>query len=271
MSTSTILAAECPPDDPGFCAPTVNEFFPPTLAEFSVWGLTFEITRITVISWIATAAVGIFFLASVRRPQLVPAKLQWMGEAAYSFVRDGIAREVIGREGLRFAPYLGVLFYFILANNLMGIVPFAQIAPTAKIAIPAFLAAITYVLFNWVGIRSQGIGPYFKGVAFPPGVPKPMYVLVTPIEIASTLIFRPLTLAIRLFANMFAGHLLLVIFALGAAYLLQTGNFSVVFAPVSFLMAVIMTFFELLVQVLQAYVFTVLTATYLAGALEEAH
>lgn len=271
MSTSVVLASECPPEDPGFCSPTVLEFFPKPLADFTLFGVEFEITRITILSWIATAAILAFFVASVRRPQMVPSKLQWMGEAAYSFVRDGIAREVIGKEGLRFAPYLAALFFFILANNLLGIVPFAQIAPTAKIALPALLAAITYLLFNWVGIRSQGIGPYVKGILFPPGVPKLMYVLVTPIEVASTLVFRPLTLAVRLFANMFAGHLLLVVFALGAVYLLQVGNFSIVFAPVSFVMAIIMTFFELLVQVLQAYVFTVLTATYLAGALEEAH
>jgi F-type H+-transporting ATPase subunit a len=271
VSTSVVLASECPPEDPGFCSPTVLEFFPKPLADFTLFGVEFEITRITILSWIATAAILAFFVASVRRPQMVPSKLQWMGEAAYSFVRDGIAREVIGKEGLRFAPYLAALFFFILANNLLGIVPFAQIAPTAKIALPALLAAITYLLFNWVGIRSQGIGPYVKGILFPPGVPKLMYVLVTPIEVASTLVFRPLTLAVRLFANMFAGHLLLVVFALGAVYLLQVGNFSIVFAPVSFVMAIIMTFFELLVQVLQAYVFTVLTATYLAGALEEAH
>jgi F-type H+-transporting ATPase subunit a len=271
VSSSVVLASECPPDDPGFCSPTVLEFFPKPLAEFTLLGIHFEITRITILMLIATVAVGAFFVASVRRPQMVPEKLQWTGEAGYSFVRDGIAREVIGREGLRFAPYLAALFFFILANNLMGIIPFGQIAPTAKFALPALLAVITYVMFNWVGIRAQGVGPYFKGIAFPAGVPWPMYVLVTPIEIASTLIFRPLTLAIRLFANMFAGHLLLVIFGLGAVYLLQVGNFSVVFAPVSFLMAIVMTFFELLVQVLQAYVFTVLTATYLAGALEEAH
>jgi F-type H+-transporting ATPase subunit a len=271
VSTSVVLASECPPEDPGFCAPTVFEFFPKPLVEFHLLGIDFAITRITIIMWIATAAVLAFFVASVRRPQMVPARLQWMGEAGYSFVRDGIAREVIGKEGLRFAPYLAALFFFILANNVMGVVPFAQIAPTSKIAIPAFLAVISYVLFNWVGIRAQGIGPYFKGIALPPGVPKPMYVLITPIEIASTLIFRPFTLAVRLFANMFAGHLLLVIFALGTVYLLQVGNFSVVFAPVSFAMAIIMTFFELLVQVLQAYVFTVLTAAYLAGALETAH
>lgn len=271
MSTSVVLASECPPGDPGFCSPTVLEFYPKPLADFTLLGVEFEITRITVISWIATAAILAFFVAAVRRPQLVPAKLQWMGEAAYSFVRDGIAREVIGKEGLRFAPYLAVVFFFIVANNLMGIVPFAQIAPTSKIALPAILAGLTYLLFNWVGIRSQGVGPYFKAIAFPPGVPKAMYVLVTPIEIASTLIFRPLTLAIRLFANMFAGHLLLVIFALGAVYLWKVGSFSYLFGSISFVMAIIMTFFELLVQVLQAYVFTVLTATYLAGALEEAH
>lgn len=271
MNASVVLASECPPDDPGFCAPTVLEFFPKPLAEFHLLGIDFVITRLTILSWIATLAILLFFVASVRRPQLVPDRLQWMGEAAYSFVRDGIAREVIGREGLRFAPYLAVLFYFILANNVLGIIPLAQIAPTAKIAIPAFLAAISYLLFNWVGIRSQGLGPYFKEIAFPPGVPKPMYVLITPIELASTLLFRPFTLAVRLFANMFAGHLLLAIFALGTVYLLQVGNFSLVFFPVSGLMAIIMTFFELLVELLQAYVFTVLTAAYLAGAMEAAH
>jgi F-type H+-transporting ATPase subunit a len=95
--------------------------------------------------------------------------------------------------------------------------------------------------------------------------------LITPIEIASTLIFRPFTLAVRLFANMFAGHMLLVIFALGTVYLLTVGNISVIFAPVSFVMAIVLTFFEFLVIVLQAYVFTVLTSTYISGALAEEH
>jgi F-type H+-transporting ATPase subunit a len=98
-----------------------------------------------------------------------------------------------------------------------------------------------------------------------------MYVLVTPIEVFSTLIVRPFTLAVRLFANMFAGHLLLLVFTLGGIYLLTVGNFSAIFAPVSLAMSVVMTFFELLVEVLQAYVFTILTATYIAGALEEEH
>lgn len=269
MSASVVLASECPPDDPGFCAPSVLEFFPKPLATFDLLGVHFAITRITIILWLATALMVFFFVAATRNPKLVPGRTQWMGETAYSFVRDGIAREVIGKEGLRFAPYLASLFFFIVVNNVMGIIPFAQISPMGRFAFPVVLAVITYVLFNYIGIRQQGFGPYFKNNLFPPGVPKPLYVLITPIEFASTFLFRPFTLAVRLFANMLAGHLLLAIFAVGTVYLFTVGNFSVIFSPVAFLMALIMTFFELLVQVLQAYVFVVLTSTYVSGAMEE--
>jgi F-type H+-transporting ATPase subunit a len=271
VSASVVLASECPPNDPGFCAPSVLEFFPKPLFTFDLFGVHFAVTRITVILWIVTALMVWFFVAASRNMQLVPGRRQWLAESSYSVVRDGVGREVIGTEGLRFAPYLASLFFFILVNNVVGIIPFAQISPMGRFAYPVVLAALTYILFNWVGIRQQGLGPYFKHNLFPPGVPKPLYVLVTPIEFASTFVFRPFTLAVRLFANMLAGHLLLAIFAAGTVYLFTVGNFSVIFAPVSFLMAVIMTFFELLVQVLQAYVFVVLTSTYISGAMSEEH
>jgi F-type H+-transporting ATPase subunit a len=271
VSASVVLASECPPDDPGFCAPSVLEFFPKPLATFDLFGVHFAITRITIILWIATGLMVWFFIAATRNMQLVPGRRQYFAESGYSIIRDGVAREVIGTEGLRFSPYLASLFFFILVNNIMGIIPFAQIPPTGRFAFPVVLAAISYILFNWVGIRQQGLGPYFKNNLFPAGVPKPLYILITPIEFASTFVFRPFTLAVRLFANMLAGHLLLTIFAAGTVYLFTVGNFSVIFAPVSFAMTVIMTFFELLVQVLQAYVFVVLTSTYIAGAMEEAH
>jgi F-type H+-transporting ATPase subunit a len=266
-----ILAEACDPGDPGFCPPGTSAFTPPPLFEFTVAGIHFQVTRIMLLCWVVTAVILAFMVAAVRRPQLVPGRLQWFGESAYSFVRDGVAREVIGPEGVRFAPYLTALFLFILGNNLLGIIPLVQIAPTAKIAIPMFLAIVSWVLFNYVGIKRHGFVKYFKGILFLPGVPKPMYILVTPIEVFSTLIVRPFTLAVRLFANMFAGHMLLLVFTLGTAYLLTVANFSVIFAPVSFGMAVLMTFFELLVEVLQAYVFVILTSTYVAGALEEEH
>src|SRR5712691_1397543 len=257
-----LLAAACSPGDHGFCAPGTDAFNPTPLWTFEVAGLHFQITRIMLVSWIITVVVIAVMVASVRRPRLVPNRLQWAGESAYSFIRDGVAREVIGAEGLRFAPYLATVFLFILANNILGIIPLVQIAPTSRIAVPAFLAAISWVLFLSLGIRRHGFVPYFRDMLFPPGVPKPMYVLITPIEFLSTVIVRPFTLAVRLFANMFAGHLLLLVFALGTTYLLTVGNFSVVFFPVSFLMSVVMTFFELLVEALQAYIFTVLTAVY---------
>jgi len=266
---AAVLAAES--GEGGFQAPTIQEFYPEPLVSFSILGIDFEITRITIILWIATAAIVALLVAAVRKPEVVPGKLQFLGESGYSLVRDGMARDVIGPKGLPFAPFLGALFFFILANNAMSIIPFAQISPNSKFAIPLVLAVIVWILYNWVGIREQGAGKYFKDAAIPPGVPIGALILVTPIELLQVFIIRPFTLAVRLFANMFAGHMLLVVFSLGATYLLTVGNFSVVFAPFSFLMAVIMTFFELLVIVLQAYVFTVLTATYLNGAVEPAH
>jgi F-type H+-transporting ATPase subunit a len=265
-----VLAAEGG-EDSGFQSPTIEEFYPEPLATFSLLGVDFEITRITIILWVATFAITALLVAAVRKPSIVPGKLQYLGESSYSIVRDGMARDVIGPKGLPFAPFLGALFFFILANNAMSIIPFAQISPNSKFAIPLVLAVITWILYNYVGIREQGAAKYFKDAAIPPGVPVAALILVTPIELLQVFIIRPFTLAVRLFANMFAGHMLLVVFSLGATYLLFVGNFSVIFAPFSFLMAVIMTFFEILVIVLQAYVFTVLTATYLNGSVEAAH
>jgi len=267
LALSDVLAA----NGEGFQAPTINEFYPQSIASFSVLGIDFEITRITIIMWIATAAIMALLVVAVRRATIVPGKMQWLAESGYSLIRDGIARDVIGPKGLPFAPFLGTLFFFILANNVMSIIPLAQISPNAKFALPLVLAVICWVLYNYIGIREQGLGRYLKDAAIPPGVPAAALILVTPIELLQVFVIRPFTLAVRLFANMFAGHMLLLVFSLGTTYLLFVGNFSVVFAPLSFLMALIMTFFELLVIVLQAYVFTVLMATYLNGSVEPAH
>ncbi|MGY1630459.1 F0F1 ATP synthase subunit A [Geodermatophilus sp. SYSU D01186] len=271
LALADVLAAAEGGEDTGFQAPSIEEFYPEPIASFSLLGIDFEITRITIILWIATLAITALLVAAVRKPSIVPGKLQYLGESGYSLVRDGMARDVIGPKGLPFAPFLASLFFFILANNAMSIIPFAQISPNSKFAIPLVLAVIVWVLYNWVGIREQGAAKYFKDAAIPPGVPVGALILVTPIELLQVFVIRPFTLAVRLFANMFAGHMLLVVFSLGATYLLFVGNFSVIFSPLSFLMAIVMTFFEVLVIVLQAYVFTILTATYLNGAVEPAH
>jgi F-type H+-transporting ATPase subunit a len=266
-----VLAAEGGGGEGGFQAPSITEFYPPPIFEFSVLGIDFQITRIILIFWIATAVMLVFLVLAARKASIVPSKLQYIGESGYSLVRDGMARDVIGPKGLPFAPFLASLFFFILFNNFMSIVPFAQISPNSKFAIPLVLAVIVWVLYNYIGIREQGAARYFKDAAIPPGVPIGALILVTPIELLQVFVIRPFTLAVRLFANMFAGHMLLVVFSLGAVYLLSAGGIMPLFGAASFLMAVVMTFFELLVIVLQAYVFVVLTATYLNGAVEPAH
>ncbi len=259
---------------PGFEAPDpAHEFNPTPLAEFSLAGIDFAITRITLINWLACALVIFFLVAASRRPKIVPGKLQFAGESIYGFIRGGIARDVIGPDGIKFAPFLATFFMFILANNIMGIVPFAQIPPTSKFAIPLFLAAIVYITYIAVGIKRQGLGTYFKNLVYVADAPMALQPLMIPLEIFQKLVSRPFTLAVRLFANMFAGHLLLVVFMLGTTYMLFTADDwqLKVLSPAPFVMSIAMTFFEILVQVLQAYVFTLLTATYLQESLSGEH
>ena len=129
LALSSVLAAAEGGGGDGFQAPGIGEFYPEPLATWTILGIPFEITRITIILWIATIGISAFLVATVHRPSIVPSKLQFMGESGYSLVRDGIARDVVGPKGLPFAPFLASLFFFILANNLMSIIPLAQIWP----------------------------------------------------------------------------------------------------------------------------------------------
>jgi F-type H+-transporting ATPase subunit a len=268
----TVVSADPPcKGDNGFCAPGTESFLFKPLAKWEWLDIHFQITKITILVWLSVVLLAVLLLAAVRGPKIVPGRGQWLAESVYGLVRNNIAEDMIGHEGLRFAPYLATLFTFLLATNIFGIIPVAQISPNAHIAYPAFLAIISWLMYIIVGIRKHGAKKYFGDILFMPGVPKPMYILLTPIEFISTLIVRPVTLAVRLFANMFAGHLLLLVFGLGTTYLLSAHNFSKIFSIPSFVLAVGLTFFELFVAVLQAYVFVVLTASYLQGALAEEH
>jgi F-type H+-transporting ATPase subunit a len=260
---SIVLAADVP------FPPSVEDFYLPSILP---WGAhdNYWFTKITILVWVAVAALIIFFLASYRKPQLVPTKKQWLAESIYGFVRNNISIEMIGPRGVRFAPYLTTLFCFILLMNLFGIVPFLQISPNSHIAFPAMLAAISYVLFNYAGIKHHGFVKYFKMALVPPA---PWFILplLIPIEFFSTFLVRPFSLAIRLFANMFAGHMLLLVFTLGGFAMISANAWFIPFSVVSWVMTIALTFLEFLVIVLQAYVFTVLTASYLQGALADEH
>jgi F-type H+-transporting ATPase subunit a len=168
-------------------------------------------------------------------------------------------------------PYLVTLFSFVFVLNISGVVPFVNFPATAKFAFPLFLAIISCVLFNFLGIRRAGFATYFKDMMFPPGVPWLVYVLLAPIEFLSTVIIRPITLTLRLQLNMFAGHLVLALCVLGGAYMGHASGALPYLSWVGFVAGVILTFFEAFIQFLQAYVFVLLSALYIGGALAESH
>lgn len=235
-------------------------------------GTIFEITRITLVQFIATALIAAFFLIAFRNPQIVPRGVQNLGEMAVDFVKVHIIDTIMGVSGRRYLPYLVTLFFFILAMNMAGIIPGLNIAGTSVVAIPILMAIVAWLTFNVAGIRKHGFLHYMKMNLFPPGVPAPIYVLLTPIEFFSTFILRPVTLTIRLLANMMAGHLMLVLFFSGATYLLLDASWALKpFGVGAAVMGFFITAFEILVAFLQAYIFTLLTALYISGAESESH
>ena len=219
-----------------------------------------------------TGLVCLFFVLAFRKPQLVPRGVQNMGESAVDLVRTQVVDAAIGAKGMKYLPWFLTLFFGIFALNISGIVPTFHIAGSSVIAIPIILALVTYVLFNVEGIRANGLGGYLKANLFPPGVPKPIYLLLTPIEFISTFILRPVTLTIRLLANMMAGHFILVLFFGATSYLLFEASAALkVFSAASLLMGFAFVLFEVIVAVLQAYIFALLTAVYLDSATSHEH
>jgi F-type H+-transporting ATPase subunit a len=249
---------------PGFEAPGPVDFNFPDIAG--------GVTKPMVLVALSVVIVFGFYMITGRRALVVPDRAQFAGESLYRFVRDGVAQDAIGPEFARFVPYLTALFSFVLVNNIFGIIPFIQFPSMSRIGFPAGLALLSWLAFNYVGVKRKGLGRYLREVVYPPGVPTWILPLLIPLEFIQTILTRPLTLGLRLFANMFAGHLMLLVFILGGEYMLLHGSGVLPFlSPFAFLMGIALTFFEALIQVLQAYIFVLLTALYIAGALAEEH
>ena len=246
--------------------------FPP-INEILRW--TDVVPSVNKIALIAIAAVVvasvIFLIAGNADGSTAPRGVRNLAESIVEFIEGQIIMPTMGRDGLGWTPFLLSLFSFIYLCNVPGVIPIIQMPATARMAIPLFLSLLVWVIFICVGFKHQGIG-YLKNSLFPPGVPAALYLLVTPIEFISTFLVRPFSLTVRLFANMLAGHILLVTFALLTEELVQGG--SIVLKPVGilpFFMLVFLTAFEVLVAFLQAYIFTILAAVYIGGAAHPEH
>jgi F-type H+-transporting ATPase subunit a len=232
----------------------------------------YGVTRVTIQIGLSVIIVIAFFAIAGTKRKLVPTGVQNVAESAVDFVNEGIILQSMGPEGLSWMPFMLTLFSFILVLNIWEVLPGFQMPVTAHIAIPAELAILVWVLFNAVGIKSQGFFGYFKSMAFPPGVPWPLYILITPIEIISTLFVRPLSLSVRLFANMLAGHLLLATFAvLSAAMFTADAIYLRPMGVLPFALLIALTGFEVLVSALQAFIFTILAAVYIGLAMHPEH
>jgi F-type H+-transporting ATPase subunit a len=224
---------------------------------------------------VAAAVIGIvvFLLAGRKDASVAPKGVRNLAEVSVEFIEEGIVMQTMGKDGLGWTPFLLSLFVFIYLCNVPGIIPLLQMPATARIAIPMFLALLVWIIYIGVGFKHQGLG-YIKSTLFPPGVPKALYILVTPIEFISTILVRPFSLTVRLFANMLAGHILLVTFALLTQSLITAETMQFVLKPMAILpfgMLVFLTAFEVLVAFLQAYIFTILTAVYIGGAAHPEH
>jgi F-type H+-transporting ATPase subunit a len=249
--------------------------FPP-IAELLEWpgilfdGSVMELNKVGLIYLWAMIAPVTLFVVAIRRSALVPKGVQTVAESSVDFVRENIVMQTIGPDGMRFMPFLMSLFFFIFFSNITEVIPFIQFPANSRMAAPAVLAIIVWFVFNAVGIKSQGLFGYFKNTIIPPGVPGALLPLVAVIEFVSTFLVRPFSLAVRLFANMLAGHLLLVTFAVLTTALWTPGPLAaIVWAP--FVVLIGLTGFEILVAFLQAFIFTILTAVYIGGALHPEH
>ncbi len=230
----------------------------------------FAVNKVVILMWVSVALAFTVMYLGGRKRQLVPTGLQNVAESALDFVEDGIVLQTIGPDGLKFTPFLLTLFTFILTCNIWGLIPGVQMPVNARIAMPMFMALLVYVIYHAVGVISQGPLTYLKNIMFMPGVPKVMYILLTPIELVTKFISQPLSMAVRLFANMLAGHLLLVSFAVITAAVAAAGPSLAIF-PFSFGLLVFLSTFEILVAFLQAYIFTILAAVYISDAMHPAH
>ena len=233
----------------------------PQLAGFDV-----SFTNASLFMLIGVACVIVFYILVTAKASIVPNRLQSVGELGYEFIANMI-RDTIGEEGFKFFPLVFSLFMFVFMANMLGMVPYfftttSQVIVTASLALLVFFTVIIY------GIIKNGLG-FFKLFA-PSGVPWPLLILLVPLEIISFFV-RPVTLSLRLFGNILAGHIVLKLFVGFGAAMAAAGGLTALLAPLPVVMALAITALEFLVAFLQAYIFAILTCIYLNDAFHPSH
>lgn len=235
----------------------LDHFILHPLIPIHLFGIDLSINQAVVMMWVVVATVSLFFWAAVRDRRLIPSKIQSLAELSVDFLR-GLVMENMGEQGMRFFPFIVTLFFFILFANLLGLIP-GTYTVTSQIMVTALFAIVVYVISLVVGFTVHGF--HFFSILVPPGTPGWLLPLMVPIEVVSQLA-RPVTLAVRLFANMTAGHtILIVLFSLMLA-----GGVLIGWLPFAFTVAVYIL--EVIVAFIQAFIFTILATVYLGDAIK---
>lgn len=230
---------------------------------------TWGINKVVLIYGLAALFTMLIFIVGNKK-QLVPTGAQNLAEISVEFIEDGIVMDTIGPEGRKYTPLLISFFFFVFFCNIFEIIPVFQMPATARIALPMFLALFAYVVYHGAGFKEHGPIGYIKHALIVPGLPAALHLLVVPIEFVSKFLVQPFSHTVRLFANLLAGHILLVTFATLSSALWAL-NPGLIILPLPVLAVIAFTAFELLVSFLQAYVFTLLAGVYIGAAISHEH
>ena len=263
MATPLVVPLE------GYTPPGVESFNKPPIFDGAPgW---FNLPMLLAI--ISVIVIIIFWQVMSSKRALVPSKGQFVGEYTYNFVRDGIARDQIGHDFKTYVPLLVALFSFLLVNNIWEVFPTFIFPTVSHVGWAYGLAILSWVVYNGAGIRKHGFVGYLRRSVLPAGVPVAMWPIVIPLEFLSNIILRPITLSLRLFGNMFAGHLLILIFVVGGEYLLIESDpiMNKVAGGVALIFSLVIFALELFVAAFQAYIFTLLTGQYIGTSLADEH
>lgn len=257
------------------------EFHPPGTGDFTfrclgpsleILGGDLCLNFITFLILLTLIGLFALFFFAFRNATVVPGKLQAMMEMGVDFVKEGIAVPMLGHDAGRFVPLLAAFFFFILVGNLFEVFPFINFSANSRVAFPLVLALISWVVYNGVGIKKHGFFGYLKHTCIIDAAPAVLrYLLLMPIEFVSNIIVRPITLTVRLSANFIAGHFLLAIVFAGTYFFITNGVITWIFAVFSFPLSVALVGFEVFVAILQAFIFSTLSASYIGQALAEEH
>jgi len=250
----------------GYTPPSVEDFNFPGL--FGISWLTKPMLQL-IVSVVVIVAIWVW---GARRLKVVPDKKQWYFEFVYDYLRNTVGRDIIGQGFQKWMPLLVAMFSLILVNNLFGEFFYFMFPTFSNVGYVYGLVLVVFVVYVGIGIKTHGLR-YFKLATVPDGVPLALYPIIIPLEILSTFIVRPLTLTVRLFANMFAGHMSVLVFVVGGTYLL-TYSHNLMYnlsGGLSWVMAMAIMALELFIGFLQAYVFTILTAQYIASSIGGGH